>query len=47
MLHCPVVSRVWVPVGRMMTGPAPQISPPLVGFFGEKKRLSVVSLRPN
>jgi len=34
-------------VGSNNTGPAPQIQPPAVGDFGEKKKLGVMSPRPD
>ena len=36
-----------VAVGSSRTGPAPQIQPPAVGDFGEKKKLAVMSPRPD
>src|SRR5919112_1498848 len=36
-----------VAVGHRKAGPRPQISPPAVGFDGERKKLWVVSPRPN
>ena len=35
-----------LPVGIRKAGPAPQINPLAVGFFGEKKRLCVMSPMP-
>jgi hypothetical protein len=36
-----------VAVGMLKAGPTPQMSPPFVGFFGEKKMLCVVVPKPS